>query len=1537
MAHLHLSLLGPFQVTRDGKPVTDFKSDKVRALLAYLAAEAGRPHRRETLAGLLWPDWPDREARSNLRYTLFDLRRAIGDREAEPPFLHIIHDTLQFNVASDHWLDVAEFATLIGSGERPTLERAVALYRGSFLEGFSVVDAAPFEEWAVLKREHLGREMLAALHRLAAAHEALGEYDSAAAYARRQVDLEPWNEEAHQDLMRLLALRGQRSAALAQYETCRRLLAEELGVDPGRETVALYESIRDGTLLPPSHARVAIEEAPASGEPPFKGLQYFDVDDVHLFFGREELTARLVEHLRQHRFLAVVGASGSGKSSVVRAGLIPALTGQAEDKQAHQEDPRVRGVAVHLITPTAHPLAALATRLTRDVESVTAAATLTDDLARDPRALSLYLSRARQLRGVSPVLLVVDQFEELFSLCHDAAERQAFVDNVVAAVQMAGASEIPDVSIVIALRADFYAHCAQFAGLRELLARHQVYIGAMSRDELRRAIQEPARRNGWELEAGLADLILEDAGDEPGALPLLSHALLETWRRRRGRRLTVAGYLKAGGVRGAIARTAESTFQRLSPEQQAIAQSIFLGLTELGEGTQDTRRRVLFSELIPRPEDAPAAEGVLRRLVEARLVTTSEAGVEVAHEALIREWPALRQWLDENREGLRLHRRITEAAREWERLERDPGTLYRGVRLGRALEWAKAHGPDLTPLERAFLDASQAMAEQRAAEHEARRQRELEAARKLAEAEGRRAEDQARAAARLRRRAFLLASASILAVVLAAVAFLAFRQASQNAETAQAASTWAVGQQAAAETARALEAAQRATAEAEGWARATQQAVAKQERAKADLRAQEAYARELSQAAEANLARDPELSMLLALEAISVSQAADIPASLQLQDILHRAMQASRARLTIAHPGGAFGIDVSPDETLLATAGIDGVVRIWDAQTGRSVQTLTGHTAAVEDVVFSPDGERLASAGDDATARVWDLASGDAVLTLTGHSAPIGFIAYSPDGTRLATAGDDNRVLLWEVSRPAASQILLELPGQTGQLRFSPDGSRLVTTAVEDGKSRVWDTLTGQEVLVLPYAYGSGALAFSPDGARLAVEGPEMGQVTLFDVTSGAPLTTLCCHTARVGTIDFSPDGSMIATAGQEGVARIWDAGSGRLLIELSGQMGPVDDLVFSPECAEPPQAPFPGCGRYLYTASRDGTITKWDVSPAGNRDLLTARSMNALFAPDGQRAELINLSPLNQLVVQTWRVGPGSEPEPLDTYAHPPMPGPIIGGDVAVLPEKTVAVVASMDGSVQTWEVGNPQSLISYTVPISASENVVRPIIVPDGLRLVTSAEPNATQIWDVVTGKALFSVPVQEAVAISPDGRLLAGGDVDGMVSVWDTTDGEMLRTIAAHPTVVMGIAFSPDGKRLATGSLDTTARVWDLSTEMELFTLGHTSSALSPVFSPDGNRLAVNQGDGSLYLWDVEPGSPTAGQLLFRFTGLDEYATFNGFSPDGRIVFAGSYFGEKIRLYALPVENLVSLASSRLTRWWTQEECRIYLHAETCPAVP
>ena len=331
MAHLSLSLLGSFQATLAGEPITSFESNKVRALLAYLAVEQDRPHRRESLAGLLWSDWPDRAARGNLRHALANLRKAIGDHTAAPPFLLITRETIQFNTASDHWLDVAVFGALVGvnptgPADRPApsaarqFREAMTLYHGSFLEGFSLKDSVAFEDWSLLTRERLQRQVLTALDWLAAYHERRGEYERACDYVRRQVELEPWHEEAHQQLMCLLALGGRRSAALAQYEICHRLLVDELGVEPAEETTRLYEQIRDGTLVP----------APALEHPPSPSHNL--PAPLTPFIGREAMLAEIGERLRDPdcRLLSLVGPGGSGKTRLA----LEAVTGVLSEMPA---------------------------------------------------------------------------------------------------------------------------------------------------------------------------------------------------------------------------------------------------------------------------------------------------------------------------------------------------------------------------------------------------------------------------------------------------------------------------------------------------------------------------------------------------------------------------------------------------------------------------------------------------------------------------------------------------------------------------------------------------------------------------------------------------------------------------------------------------------------------------------------------------------------------------------------------------------------------------------------------------------------------------------------------------------------------------------------------------------------------------------------------------------------------------------------------------------------------------------------------------
>ena len=391
---------------------------------------------------------------------------------------------------------------------------------------------------------------------------------------------------------------------------------------------------------------------------PYKGLATFDVDDADYFFGREELVAELVARLVGAPLLGVVGPSGSGKSSVVRAGLLPALAGGVL--------PGSEGWARALMRPGEHPM--------REFRRVTG-------------------------RRGARLVLVVDQLEELFTACRDEDERAEFVAALVHAVRDGGAV------VVLAVRADFYGRCAAHPDLAHLLGANHVLVGPMSRDELRRAIELPAARAGLRLEPGLADRMLADCEGEPGALPLLSSALLELWQRRDGRHLRLADYERTGGVRGAVARLAEAAYERLEPERRPVARRLLLRLAAVEEGGAAVRRRVPLDELGSDRDD------VLDVLAESRLVTVGEGSVEIAHEALLREWPRLRGWLDEDRDGRRVHGHLTHAAREWREGGRDRAELYRGARLASALEWRAQHEPELNAAEQQFLDASRLASE----------------------------------------------------------------------------------------------------------------------------------------------------------------------------------------------------------------------------------------------------------------------------------------------------------------------------------------------------------------------------------------------------------------------------------------------------------------------------------------------------------------------------------------------------------------------------------------------------------------------------------------------------------------------------------------------------------------------------------------------------------------------------------------------------------------------------------------------------------
>ncbi|MEP7358653.1 MAG: hypothetical protein ABI847_15500, partial [Anaerolineales bacterium] len=694
-------------------------------------------------------------------------------------------------------------------------------------------------------------------------------------------------------------------------------------------------------------------------------------------------------------------------------------------------------------------------------ESVTATTTLMDDLARDPRALHLHLRRLFYARDVpraggarsdSQTLLVVDQFEELFTLCRGESERQAFIDNLLLALAPEAAAPA---TVLITLRADFYSACAPYSALRDVLANQQEYIGPMSAAELRQAVELPARQGRWDFAPGLVDQILRDAGQEPGTLPLLSHALLETWHNRRGRTLTLESYAEAGRVQGAIATTAEAAYQTLEPDEQALARGVFLRLTELGEGTQDTRRRVPLAELLGPAQAGAAMARVLKALSDARLITIDDAEVQVAHEALIREWPTLRAWLTDDRDGLRLHRRLTEAAQEWALLERDPSELWRGPRLAQALDWAAARPADLNPLEREFVDASQAFSEREAAERETQRRNELEAARGLAEAQRHRAEaeahraaEQAQAAGRLRGRNRVITAIGVLALLAALAAGFFGIQSNRNAAIAQAAGTQAIAQ-----------------------------------RDAAQHQAQLALANQLSAQAVSIIDENISVALLLGAEAIRVNN------TYQARDSMSIVLNASPHLLAILRDYGDLVSDVvfSPDGQRLLAVGQDGTLRQWEVASRAPINPpIVMAAMSPLSLAISPDGKTLAvggQAGTGSALQLFDLASGQALpLEFGGQTNSVTRLAFSPDGKILATASDDRTPRLWDAA--TGQPIGQPLSGHTGRVTgvaFSPDGKLLASSSL-DKTVRLWSVANGQPLgePLVGHQDGVTDVAFSP-------------------------------------------------------------------------------------------------------------------------------------------------------------------------------------------------------------------------------------------------------------------------------------------------------------------------------------------------------------------------------------------------------------------------------------------------------------------------
>jgi WD40 repeat protein/DNA-binding SARP family transcriptional activator len=1149
-------------------------------------------------------------------------------------------------------------------------------------------------------------------------------------------------------------------------------------------------------------------DRPAAAVCPYKGLARFEASDVEFFFGRERLVAELVTHLVGAGLVGVVGPSGSGKSSLVRAGLLPALA----DGVLPGSD-RWRQL---IMRPGEHPMAELAHVGGRPgVPADGRASNATDHgNAGDGQVAgrSGGESALRAVAGDERLLLVVDQFEEVFTTCRDDGERAAFLATLTGAAQAADGYT----TVVVAVRADFYGHCAAAPGLAGLLAANHVLVGPMDADELRRAIELPARRAQLRLEPGLADAMVGEVAEEPGGLPLLSCALLESWQHRSGRTLTVAAYQQAGGVHGAVARLAERAWQQLDPDDQAVARRILLRLAGPGEGEAVVRRRVPLDELTTGGERGQA---VLDALADQRLLTKGADTVEVAHEALLREWPRLRGWLEEDVQGRVLHRHLIGAARAWEQSGGDPGELYRGARLTGALDWARDHDADLNQLERAFLDAGRAAAEREVAEARHRAERE------------------ARTSRRLRGLLAGLAAVLVLALVAGGLALSLRGRAERQALVADAGRLGAL-------------------------------ALTEDQLDRSLLLASQAVALDDSLESRgdllAALLRSPAATAVLRghLDGINPLDLSHDGRLLAMGDGAGR-VEVVDLRTRRLIPGGirASGTSIndlafSPDGSLLAvaTGPGGGLVQLWDVRTtALRHQLRTAIYAAV--VQFSADGQTLVTlSADEADTpsgfgnnflTQWDVESG---RRLKGPVRVSSFggetLIATKDGARLVALSAAEVVVV----AAKTLQPIRRVPRtpEPGFAVLHPDG-RTLALGLDNGAVELLDLSTGRRRTLGRQETTVIAVEFSPDGATLATGGFD-GTVMVWDVASGQVRETFEGHEGRIGIrgLRFSRDSRTLYSAGPKSVIA-WDvAGSGRLGRRFSFSTTPTSPA---------------------FAVSPDGSVL---ATPDGKRsdqialrDLRSLKLTRRLLAPGVGQISAIAFGPDGTRLA----VG-GERPAPvLVDVASGKVTRRMTGGhdggfiSMAFDPSGQRLLTGGHDRRAIVWEVKTGKPLLNLHHPGDDDGNDTAAAWSPDGTMVATAGGAGLVALWRIPDGKQLAAFKADplsvSSVAFSPDGSLIAaGGSIDKQVTLWDVNTHKLVGRLP-HPTILTTLAFDPSGKTLATATIHGTARLWDVASRRQIGLALPGPSAFANVgFDPNGNQLVTLYEDGTGVVWDVDP---------------------------------------------------------------------------------
>ncbi len=1412
MPRFQLRLLGSFQAELDGRPLTGFRSDKVRALLAYLAVEARQTHRRDSLATLLWSEYDSTKANTSLRSALANLNSLLQGLtgSSDQKLLTTTRHTAFFDAHDPAcWVDVLAFDGLLASCEThrhhdllhcgeciERLKQATRLYHGEFLAGLVLPESYAFEEWQLLQAETRQKGMLYALRILTEHMTARGDFVHATTYARQHLTLLPWSEQAHRQLMRLYVAQNQRTNALAQYATCREILAEELGVEPEAETNALYEQIRSGELTAQT---ILLQNSPALAENPYKGLHAFREDDAIDFFGRDDYVRALLDAVHRQPFVAVVGGSGSGKTSVVRAGLIPMLRKQAQATPADEATGSRHDWLIADLSLSSDPFVALAFALLPWLEpqqrpkssraqgsaEMVAAALQSGQIA-FADLVQQCLQQARQrVRKCVRMVLVIDEFEKLFALCPDSALRQHFLQTILAAdaAQLRGADEkCPAFTLLITLRADYMGQALAYRPLADNLQEGTLLLGPVTPANLERIVTEPAARQGVHFQEGLAHRILEDVESASANLPLLEFALAQLWSQQRDGLLTHDAYESIGRVHGALVNYAEDTYAALDPAERDQARIVLLQMVMPGQGTEHVVHPALRSDI---PDELLP---IVQRLSDARLIvggrhTDGTETFEIVHEALVREWSRLREWIDQDSNFRLWQERVRMARRQWIRDGRNAGWLLHGAALEEAEAWAVARPDELSPLTREFLAASRHLTDQE-----------------------------------------------------------------QLQELTRARSLLHVQEQLSDALARARSAARRAASQA-----------------------RRALAFHLSAQSIANMTWQPDLALLLSLEAHRLSETpedrANLLLNLQVDPYLEAFLHESNGQIsTIAY---------SVDGRLLAAGTADGRLILWDTTTRRLVTSRAlPEQGELSALAFSPDGKTLATAGVDHLVRFSEIPTLSACTThLAGHTSTITRLAFSADGKAILSVGLDHAAIRWDLT--TGSQISQAMGyRQCSAAALTACGS---IAAFSDGCDiQLWDVQAG-EALGPPLKGHRGsihALVFSPDGAILASCSMDRS-VWLWDVANRKPLyAPLVGHSGHVLAAAFRRDGALLATGSADSTIRLWDLRTGKAVgSALAGHVQWILALDFSPD------------GDMLASASADGPVILWNVSRRRSSIGHTDQVTQLAFDPSGQRLASSSID----RSVRVWDAG-----HQMELWRLPDESDGVVRG-LAFSPDGALLATAGTDHMVRLWNVADHTldgaPLIGHTATVTCVT------FSPDGRWLASGGSDRSTRVWDVNRGQPAtdpmtWHTGEVNALAFSPDGTILASGASDRSIALSSVRTGQILgNPLIGHAGRVTSVSFSADGTVLASGDSNGVIMLWRLDDRQQInsFLIGHPSQVRSLAFARlDSAPLLISgSSDGAIILWDLLAGEPL-GPPLFTHTELAAFAL----APDAKtMAVAGS----------------------------------------------